>query len=56
MNTPLPRLQRQSSVHFNTERVILNKSTQPTLRNNQNIQITPQQLVNLVRQPNSQNR
>ena len=55
INTPLPRLQRQDFVHFNTEPIIINNSTQPTLTNNQNIQITPQQLVNLVRQLNSQN-
>ena len=34
--------------------IILNNSTQPTLATNQNIQITPQQLVNIVRQINSQ--
>ena len=55
VNTPLPRLQRQNSVHFNTEHVVLNNSTAPTITNNQNIQITQQQLVNLVRQLNSQN-
>ena len=38
----LPRLQRQSSVHFNTETVILNTSTQPALNINQNIQLFPQ--------------
>ena len=53
INTPSPRLQRQNSVHFNTELAILNKSLQPPLANNQNIQITPQQLVKLVRQLNS---
>ena len=53
--TPLPRLLRQNSVHFNTEPVILNISQQPTLANNQNLHITQQQLVNLVRQPNSHN-
>ena len=55
VNTPLPRLQRQNSVQFNTESVIVNNSTPTTLTNNQNIQITPQQLINLVRQLNSQN-
>ena len=50
-----PRSQRQSSVHFNTEPVLWSNSTQPTLTNKQNIQMTPQQLVNLARQPNSQN-
>ena len=45
---------RQNSVHFNTEPIILNNSTQPTQGTNQNIQITPQQLVNIVRQLNSQ--
>ena len=52
VNTPLSRLKGQNSVHFNTETVVLNNSTQPTLTN---IEITPQQLVNLVRQLNSQN-
>ena len=55
VNTPLPRLQRQNSVHFNSEPIILNKSTKPILTNDQNIQITSQQYVNLVRQLNSQN-
>ena len=55
VNTSLPRLHRQNSVHFNTEPIILNNSTQPTHGTNQNIQITPQQLVNIVRQLNSQN-
>ena len=55
VNTPLPRLHRQNSVHFNTQPIILNNSTQPTQGANQNIQITPQQLVNTVRQINSQN-
>ena len=55
INTPLPRLDRQISVHFNTEPIILNNSTQPTLVNNQNIQITPKQSVNIVRHINSQN-
>ena len=54
VNTPLPRLQRQNSVHFNTEPVILNNSTRETLTNNQNIHINPQHFVNLVRQLNSQ--
>ena len=30
VNTPVPRLHRQNSVHFNTEPIILNNSTQPT--------------------------
>ena len=55
VNTPLPRLYRQNSVHFNTQTVILNNSHQPTHGPNENIQITPQQLVNIVRQLNSQN-
>ena len=54
VNTPLPRLHRQKSVHFNTEPIILNNSTQPTQGTTQNTQITPQQLVNIVRQTNSQ--
>ena len=55
VNTPLPRLHRQNSVHFNIQPIILNNSTQPTQGANQNIQITPQQLVNIVRQISSQN-
>ena len=55
VNTPLPRLHRQNSVHFNTQPIILNNSTQPTQGANQNIQITPQQLVNIVRQIHSKN-
>ena len=55
INTPLPRLNRQNSVHFNTEPFILNSLTQPTQGTNQRIQITTQQLVNIVRQLNSQN-
>ena len=55
VNTPLPRLHRQNSVHFNTEPKILNNSTQPIHVTNKYIQITPQQLVNNVRQLNSQN-
>ena len=47
INTPLPRLNRQNSVHFNTQPVILNNSTQPTQGTNQNTQITQQQLVNI---------
>ena len=54
VDTPLPRLHRQNSVKFNTEPIILNNSTQPTQGTNQNIQIPPQQLVNIVRQLNSQ--
>ena len=53
-NTPLPRLHRQNSVLFKTERILLNDSTQSTKGTNQNIQITPQQLVNIVRQICSQ--
>ena len=54
VKTPLPRLNRQNSVHYNRQPVILNISTQPTQGANQNIH-TPQQLVNIVRQLNSQN-
>ena len=50
VNTPLPRLHRQNSVHLNTQPFILNNSTQPTQGANQNIEITPQQLVNMVRE------
>ena len=55
VNTPLPRLRRQNSVHFNTEPNILNNSTQPTHGTNENVQIAPQQLLNIARQLNSQN-
>ena len=55
VNNTLPRLHRQNSVHFNIESIILNNSNQPTQGTNQNIQITPQQLVKIVRQINSQN-
>ena len=55
INTPLPLLLRQNSAQFNTEPIILISSTQPTQGTNQIIQITPQQLVNDVRQLNSQN-
>ena len=55
INTLLPRLHRQNFVHFMTEPISLNNLTQPTHGTNQNIQITPQQLVNIVRQLNSQN-
>ena len=48
VSTPLPRLHRQNSVHFNTEPIILNNSTQTKQGTNQSIQITPQQLVNIV--------
>ena len=41
VNTPLPRLHRQNSVHFSTKSIILNNSTQPTQGISQNIQITP---------------
>ena len=54
VNTPLPRLHRQNSVHVNTEPIILNDSTQPTQGTNQSIQTTPQQSLNIVRQTNSQ--
>ena len=54
LNTPLQRLRRQNSVHFNTEPIILNNSTQSTLTTNQYIQKTPHQFVNIVRQLNSQ--
>ena len=55
INTLLPRLHRQNSVHFDTDPIILNNSTQPTKGTYQKIQISPQQLVNIVRQLNSQN-
>ena len=55
INIPSPRLQRQNPVHFYSEPIILNNSTKTTPINNQKIQITPQQLVNVVRQLNSQN-
>ena len=55
INKTLLRLQRQKSVHFNNEPVVLNTFTRPTLTNNQNILSSPQQLVNFVRQINSQN-
>ena len=51
VNTPLLRLHRQNSVHFNTEPIILINSTQPTQGTNHSIH----QLVNIVRQINSQN-
>ena len=54
VNTPLPRLHKQNSVHFNTKSTILYNSTQPMPVSNHNFQITPQQLVNIVRQLNSQ--
>ena len=54
VNTPLPRLHRQNSLHFNTETITLNNSTQPTQGTNQNIQFTPQKLVKIVRKLNSQ--
>ena len=41
--TQIPRLRRQNSVHFNTERVISNTSAQHFSTKNQNIQLTPQQ-------------
>ena len=55
INTPLPRLQRQKSIHFNAEPVILNRLTQPVSIKNQNIQLTPQQQVIFVRLIKSQN-
>ena len=55
VNKNLPSLHRQNSVHFNTEPIVLNNSTQLTHGTNQNIQITSQQLVNIVKQLNSQN-
>ena len=42
-------------MHFKTQPALLNNSNQPTHGPNQNIQITPQQLVNILRQLNSQN-
>ena len=48
INTSSLRLHRQNSAHFNTEPIILNNSTQPTQGTNQNVQITPQQLVILL--------
>ena len=54
VNTPLPSLHRQNSVHFNTEPIIFNNSTQPTDGTNQNIQITLQQSINIVRRIISQ--
>ena len=45
-----------NSVHFNTEPIVLNNSTQPTQMTNQKIQITPRHLVNIVRQINSQSK
>ena len=54
VNTPLKHLHRQNSVLFNTEPIILNNSTQPAQGTNQSIQITPHQIVNIVRQINSQ--
>ena len=50
INLPLLRLHRQNSVHFSTEPIILNNSTQPTHGVNQNIQITPQQYFYTIRQ------
>ena len=55
VNTPLPRLHRKNSVHFNTEPINFHNSTQPTHGTNENIQITPQQLVNFDKQLISQN-
>ena len=45
-DTPLPRLHRQSSLHFNTQPIILNNSTHPTQGANENVPIAPQQLEN----------
>ena len=53
INLRLLLLQRRNSVHFKTEPVILNTSAQSSSTNNQNMQLTPQQLVNFVRQLNS---
>ena len=39
INSPLPRLQKQNFVHFNTEPIILNNSTQAPPTNNQNNQV-----------------
>ena len=55
VTTSLQRLHRQNSVHFNAVPIILNKSTQLTQGTNQSIQTTLQQLMNNVRQINSQN-
>ena len=55
INTSLPRLKRKNFVHFKTEPIILNNSTQPTPTNNQNFQVTQQQLLISGRQINSQN-
>ena len=46
INTPLPHLQRQNFVHFNTEPIILINSTQAPPTNNQNNHVNPQKLVN----------
>ena len=54
-NTPLPRLQIKYWVHFNIEPVTLNISIETITINNPIIQLTPQQLVNFVRQFNSEN-
>ena len=54
VKTHLPRLHRENSIHYNTEPIIINNETQPTQGTNQNIQITPKQLVKIVRQRNSQ--
>ena len=55
INTTLPCLHRQNSVHFITGPIVLSNSTQSTQGTNQNIQITPKQLVNVFRPLNSQN-
>ena len=52
INLLLRRLHSKSSVHLNTEPIMLNNSTQPSQGSNQNIQITPQRLVIIVRQFN----
>ena len=53
VNTLLPGLHRQNSVHFNTEpNNFLKNSTKPTQGANQSTLITPQQLVNILRQIN----
>ena len=55
INTPLSRLHRQNSVNFKNKPIILNNSTQPIQGTNQDNEITPQQLVYIVRQINAQN-
>ena len=45
-DTTLPRLKRQSSIHFNTKPVILNTSTQPSSTTHQNVRLSQQQVSN----------